>query len=167
MLNRGEKERRGGALIVRSKFLTRRQLCLAKAKVRSTTQRRGRISKSPPYSECLMISILHFADRGQRRAKLVARIASARGNMAQPDCGTAGLSQPKIRTASQRRPAILADFLHSDALFSLSCRIFLIRTGGTPKPRALKRSTLISPMCESGPPMPPKFGLRSPTGWRG
>ena len=81
-----------------------------------------------------------FADRGQRRAKLVARIASARGNMAQPDCGTAGLSQPKIRTASQRRPAILADFLHSDALFSLSCRIFSIRTGGTPKPRALKRS---------------------------
>ena len=37
-----------------------------------------------------------FADRGQRRAKLVGSTTPVCGNVAQPDCGAAGLSEPKI-----------------------------------------------------------------------
>ena len=115
-LDGDEIEPRGGALMVRSKSMARRRLRPAQAKVHSTTQRRGRISQSPPYSECLMISIVHLPIVVSAvRSLSAAQPPSAEMWRSQTAGQLPSVSQ-KFRTSSQRRPAILADFLHSDAL---------------------------------------------------
>ena len=71
---------------------------LSQAKVRSTTQRRGRTSKPLAVSERLMISIVQSADLGQSVPQLGSGIAAVGEDVAQP-----GIERRGSRRGRRRR----------------------------------------------------------------
>ena len=99
-LDAGDQSHASALAMVASKSLASRRLRLSQAKVRSTTQRRGRTTKPGARSDRLTISIVQWPSCAERVAQLLAGIAAIGEDVAQP--GERAADRGQQRTAPSR-----------------------------------------------------------------